>query len=172
MSQDQKMHGILNLLLICSYFVVVTCSNLWCFKCTATREDPNGLACSEFDWSQNYQVECPKSTMCRKKTSTIPLANGQEIKSIERDCAPQLQDVHKYDFARREWNLSQEVVETAYSSGCTVGENKGRPGPPTEYCYCYGHFCNQSNSIGKIGSSLILLHILGLILCSWAHSKS
>lgn len=69
-----------------------------CFKCLVTEEVsfaneenlPNITpACSKFDSSSKFIVDCPYSTMCMKTISTMYLQHDFEQKTITRGCAPQ-----------------------------------------------------------------------------------
>ncbi|XP_018794285.1 PREDICTED: uncharacterized protein LOC108972216 isoform X3 [Bactrocera latifrons] len=66
-----------------------------CFKCGVTVEK-NYIQnitvltpmCTKFDWSENFIIDCPFSTMCLKTISTLHLQNEKQ-NAITRGCAPQ-----------------------------------------------------------------------------------
>ena len=49
--------------------------------------------CTKFDESSDYEVDCPYSTMCMKKTYRLQLLDGTIQETTERGCAQQ-----KYDY--------------------------------------------------------------------------
>lgn len=49
--------------------------------------------CTKFDESRDYEVDCPYSTMCMKKTYRLQLLDGTIQETTERGCAQQ-----KYDY--------------------------------------------------------------------------
>lgn len=168
------MYAVVKILFVFSYFTAIKSEGITCVQCTPTRENRGRgiLPCSEFDWSPKYIVECPKSTLCFKRTYTIPLGKGQEIRSVERGCAPQTQERQTYNREERKWYRSEVVVESVYKEGCSAGEDNGRPGPPAEYCFCSSWSCNKSSNFREISSSLIALHVAGMLLCIWGKSSS
>ncbi|XP_046416767.1 uncharacterized protein LOC124177893 [Neodiprion fabricii] len=159
------MQEILKVLLTFSHFIImINSEGILCYKCTPTREyKPAGpYPCSEFDWSERFQVECPKSTLCMKITSTTVLGQN-EVTIVERDCAPQKLATHKYNGNKKKWYSEEKIVKSAYSEGCETQKVE----IPRKYCYCGLHLCNGSESDSKIFSSDIILRIAGLMLCIW-----
>lgn len=69
------------------------------------------------------------------------------ITTVERDCAVQKHTVSTYNPVSNKWDTTEEVVEKAYEEGCFIGEDRGAPGGPPEYCFCSFHLCNSSQSI-------------------------
>lgn len=67
--------------------------------------------------------------------------------SVERGCTPQRDVFQAYDFNKRAWHNQERIVESAYQEGCTIGEDRGSPGGPSEYCFCSGDLCNSSISL-------------------------
>lgn len=74
--------------------------------------------------------------------------------SVERGCAPQLDVFQAYDFSDKIWRAKEEIVQSAYQPGCFVGEDRGSPGGPPEYCYCSYNLCNGAENIDKQFSPL------------------
>lgn len=50
--------------------VPITATGISCYKCLASQSgyDETDLLCSHFNESAEFQVYCPSSTLCRKKT--------------------------------------------------------------------------------------------------------
>ncbi|KAG8035384.1 hypothetical protein G9C98_006830 [Cotesia typhae] len=122
-----------------------------CYKCTVAplRGSPEASSqiCSQFKENRHFQVYCPKSTMCMKRTIYHRLVNGSIINtSVERDCASQLDIFQAYDYNDRQWKQQEEIVQTAYPEDCFMGEDRGSPGGPPEYCFCRYNLCNNSKS--------------------------
>lgn len=48
----------------------ITTEGITCFKCFASQpgHEKTDLLCSQFDGSSRFQVHCPSSTLCRKRT--------------------------------------------------------------------------------------------------------
>ncbi|KAK0095868.1 hypothetical protein PV326_007171 [Microctonus aethiopoides] len=124
-----------------------------CFKCTIAplRRARNETIriCSKFEENSHYQIYCPNSTMCMKRTIHHKLeACGLYINhnvlgipaivqtSVERGCAPQLDVGKGFDSNAKSWYDKAKIVEEVYEEGCFVGEDRGSPGGPPEYCFC------------------------------------
>lgn len=63
-----------------------------CYECTVyPKRQLNGTdrLCSKFDESKFFEVECPYSTMCKKRTYRLQLINGDIQETTERGCAMQ-----------------------------------------------------------------------------------
>ncbi|KOC69332.1 hypothetical protein WH47_05996 [Habropoda laboriosa] len=83
------------------------------------------------------------------------------ITVVERDCAPQKRIVPIY--SNNKWQNREEIVTTAYKEGCFIGEDKGAPAGPPEYCFCSYHLCNSSQSIETMNVYHICLLIMILL---------
>lgn len=123
-----------------------TIADIYCFKCYALQQTykETDLHCSQFDASPKFQVHCPSSTLCMKRTMYYKTKTSV-AKVVVRDCAPQKRTGQKYDENDNKWYKEEEVVQTAYEEGCFPGEIRGLE--PPEYCFCGYHLCNNSYSI-------------------------
>lgn len=87
-----KINLFLNLL-----FVDKTSGAIKCYECTVIpQRKVNETAeklCSKFEETDYFEVNCPYSTMCKKRIYRLSLQNGEEQVTIERSCASQ-----KYDY--------------------------------------------------------------------------
>lgn len=68
------------------------------------------------------------------------------VTTVQRDCAPQKYISHDYNHADKTWYKKHEVITTAYDEGCFIGEHRGAPTAPPEYCFCSFYLCNSSPS--------------------------
>ncbi|XP_011309261.1 uncharacterized protein [Fopius arisanus] len=130
----------------------ISSEGISCFTCTvapvAGAIQETSQICSQFDGSSNYQTYCSKSTLCMKRTIHHRLGNGSIVRtSVERGCALQLDVFHSYDFAERAWHRQDKIVQSVYQEGCFVGEDRGSPGGPPEYCYCQYPLCNRTETL-------------------------
>uniref|UniRef100_A0A1B0B9L2 Uncharacterized protein n=1 Tax=Glossina palpalis gambiensis TaxID=67801 RepID=A0A1B0B9L2_9MUSC len=102
-----------------------------CFKCLVTEEVsfaneeenlPNITpACSKFDSSSKFIVDCPYSTMCMKTISTMYLQYGLEQNTITRGCAPQKSST--LVFRNGNWH-KEDSVKDVYVEECRlINEN-------------------------------------------------
>lgn len=66
------------------------------------------------------------------------------VKTVQRDCAPQKYTSQVYNDADKKWYKKEEIITTAYDEGCFIGEHRGAPTGPPEYCFCSFHLCNSS----------------------------
>ncbi|KAH0955298.1 hypothetical protein HN011_002648 [Eciton burchellii] len=116
-----------------------------CFKClmTPTRPEDSDRLCSHFDGSDKFQEFCPTSTLCMKRTIEYR-SKTSVVKTVQRDCAPQKYISHTYNDADKKWHKKEEIITTAYDEGCFIGEHRGAPTNPPEYCFCSFHLCNSS----------------------------
>ncbi|XP_076244387.1 uncharacterized protein LOC143185327 [Calliopsis andreniformis] len=159
-----KLYRIIIIAAIFLYVIIpISASGISCFKCSASQSgnEKNDLLCSHFNGSAQFQVYCPSSTLCRKKTIYSKFQSSV-ITAVERDCAPQKRIIHIYNPVDNVWNNKEEIVETAYEEGCFIGEDRGAPVGPPEYCFCSFHLCNSSHSITtmNICQSFVLIVIL------------
>lgn len=145
---------------ILSYISRAQTEGISCFKCLMTQTRPDediDLLCSHFDKSAKFQTFCPTSTLCMKRTVQYK-SKTSVITTVQRDCAPQKYTSHVYNAVNKEWDKKEEIIATAYEEGCFVGEHRGAPTHPPEYCFCSFHLCNSSSQIG------IFNKIYGIIL--------
>ncbi|CAK9807019.1 hypothetical protein ANTQUA_LOCUS5107 [Anthophora quadrimaculata] len=142
--------------------IPITAEGVTCFKCFASQpgHEETDLLCSQFDGSSRFQVHCPSSTLCRKRTIYSKFKTSV-ITVVERDCAPQKRIVPIYN--NNKWQNTEEIVTTAYEEGCFIGEDKGAPAGPPEYCFCSYHLCNSSHSIEITNAYHIFLIMIVLL---------
>ncbi|XP_014469511.1 PREDICTED: uncharacterized protein LOC106741742 [Dinoponera quadriceps] len=153
---------------ILSYISQAQAEGISCFKClkSSTRLEDKDRLCSHFDGSAKFQVFCPTSTFCMKRT--IELRSKTSVATtVLRDCAPQKYTSHVYNEDKRKWDKIEEIIKTAYDEGCFIGEHRGSPTNPPEYCFCSFHLCNSSpmqiGVLGKIYGIMLVLLIVGLL---------
>ncbi|XP_055377545.1 uncharacterized protein LOC129609574 isoform X2 [Condylostylus longicornis] len=115
--------------------------------------------CSKFDWSEDYIVDCPFSTMCLKKVHKYVLNdNGDTIETVLRDCASQ-----KYrDQVFRQGGWQEEHrIEEPYQEGCEelIPSEKATI---STYCHCRGNLCNsatkESNGLHTDAMAVIFVY--------------
>ncbi|XP_034934382.1 uncharacterized protein [Chelonus insularis] len=132
----------------------VSGEGIMCYKCTVApvKNEVNVTQiCSQFEENYQFQVYCPKSTMCMKRTIYHKLGNGSVVKtSVERGCALQLNVFKTYDENEKVWRDTEKIIRTAYTEGCFPGEDRGSPGGPPEYCFCQFNLCNGSQSLKEL----------------------
>ncbi|XP_032673295.1 uncharacterized protein LOC116845091 isoform X2 [Odontomachus brunneus] len=139
-----------------------------CFKCLETIMRPGDadLLCTRFDGSAKFQTFCPTSTFCMKKTIKYR-SKTSVVTTVLRGCTPQKYIFHAYNEDERKWDKKEEVVTTAYDEGCFIGEHRGAPTDPPEYCFCSFHLCNSSPKqigiFGKIYETILVLLIMRLL---------
>ncbi|XP_014297494.1 uncharacterized protein LOC103569892 [Microplitis demolitor] len=156
------------ILLMIACIAEATEEGISCYKCTVAplrgAPEASSQICSQFKQNHHFQVYCPKSTMCMKRTIYHKLVNGSIINtSVERDCASQLDIFQAYDYNERQWRQQEEIVQGAYPESCFTGEDRGSPGGPPEYCFCKYNLCNDSNVNRQI-YTLIIIPFMILIL--------
>ncbi|XP_003690581.1 uncharacterized protein LOC100868515 [Apis florea] len=146
------------IIFLCMIIMPITTEGITCFKCFASQpgHEKTDLLCSQFDGSSRFQVHCPSSTLCRKRTIYSKFKTSL-VTAVERDCAPQKRTVRIY--SDNKWQNKEEIVTSAYKQGCFIGEDRGAPAGPPEYCFCGHHLCNSSQSIETIN----IYHIFILI---------
>ncbi|XP_011067619.1 PREDICTED: uncharacterized protein LOC105154060 [Acromyrmex echinatior] len=146
----------------------VEAEGISCFKClmTFTNPDDTDLLCSHFDGSAKFQVFCPTSTLCMKRTVQYK-SKTSVVTTVQRDCAPQKYTSHTYNDADKQWYKKEEVITSAYDEGCFIGEHRGAPTGPPEYCFCSFHLCNSSPSqigmFNKIYGAILTMLIMRLL---------
>ncbi|KAF3421183.1 hypothetical protein E2986_08652 [Frieseomelitta varia] len=101
----------------------ITAEGIVCFKCYASQpgHEKTDLLCSQFDKSLRFQVHCPSSTLCRKRTIYSKYKTSI-ITTVERDCAPQKRTVPIY--SDNKWQNKEEIVTSAYKEGCFIEEHQ------------------------------------------------
>lgn len=67
-----------------------------CYECTVNPRRPiNGSAierlCTKFEETKDFEIDCPYSTMCKKRLYRYQLINKVQ-ESVERGCADQKND--------------------------------------------------------------------------------
>lgn len=143
---------LLSTVIILLYTLILSVSGegILCYKCYASQPGhlETDLLCSQFDGSTRFHVLCPSSTLCRKRTIYSNF-NSIVVKTVERDCAFQKRTVRIYH-EDTGWQNKEEIVSSDYKQGCFIGEDRGGPGRPSEYCYCGHPLCNTSYSIKVI----------------------
>ncbi|XP_011188183.1 uncharacterized protein LOC105215766 isoform X3 [Zeugodacus cucurbitae] len=140
------------LLLITDYTAAIKC-----FKCSVTVEKSDiqnttvfTPACTKFDKSDDFIVDCPFSTMCLKTISTLHLQN-EKLNTVIRGCAPQKDT--KQVFKNRRWQ-QEHSVEEVYDEGCIEFKENHLSASSKTHCYCRGDLCNSGP--GKIFANRIL----------------
>ncbi|KAG7197967.1 hypothetical protein KM043_016200 [Ampulex compressa] len=138
---------VIEMMTILLYIQHAYAKGISCFKCVVAQSEyePSQPLCSQFDASSKFQVYCPASTLCMKKTIYYK-SKTAVTKTVLRDCASQKHTFQSYNNTVRKWYETEEVVTTAYEESCFVGEDRGAPGGPPEYCFCSYHLCNSSPS--------------------------
>ncbi|XP_066138393.1 uncharacterized protein [Euwallacea fornicatus] len=118
--------------------------------------------CTQFDYSDDYLVDCPKSTFCYKKT-VRDVFYGTEYVREERGCALQLYTGQRYDEILG-WKQESRVVENAYQRGCKKVEDYGQKIVDVEECYCDSYnLCNSGMRIE--GQLAMFVTSFGFIKC-------
>ncbi|XP_003488272.1 uncharacterized protein LOC117237431 isoform X1 [Bombus vosnesenskii] len=143
----------------------ITAGGIACFKCYASQSghEKTDLLCSHFDGSPRFQVYCPSSTLCGKRTIYSKFKTPM-ITTVERDCAPQKRTVLTY--SDNKWQNREEIVTSAYKEGCFIGEDRGAPAGPSEYCFCGHHLCNSSEPTKTINMFYIFILITVLLFAT------
>ncbi|KAL6444485.1 hypothetical protein ACFW04_001961 [Cataglyphis niger] len=150
---------------ILSYISRAQAEGISCFKCLVipTRSEDKNLLCAHFDGSAKFQTFCPTSTLCMKKTVQYK-SKTSVVTTVQRDCAPQKYISHVYSDVDKQWHKKEEIITTAYDEGCFIGEHRGAPTGPPEYCFCSFHLCNSSPSLigmfNKICGTILALLIV------------
>lgn len=154
---------------ILSHVSRVEAEGISCFKCHMTIMNPNhtDLLCSHFDGSAKFQVFCPTSTLCMKRTVEYK-SKTSVVTTVQRDCAPQKYTSQIYNDVDNQWYKKEEIITSAYDEGCFIGEHRGAPTGPPEYCFCSFHLCNSSppkigGTFNKAYGTVLLLLIVRLL---------
>ncbi|XP_075219056.1 uncharacterized protein LOC142323383 [Lycorma delicatula] len=129
---------------------------LTCYQCIVhpqyNNHNETARLCSKFDASETFEVQCPYSTFCLKKTFELEIQNGKKIQLGIRDCAPQRE---KYQILRNgKWQMETTVDSNIYESGCHQEEDFGVKSSTAEYCYCSTNLCNGGESSRDPSSSI------------------
>lgn len=152
---------------ILSYISQAQTEGISCFKCLMTliRPEDIDMLCSHFDGSAKFQTFCPTSTLCMKRTVQYK-SKTSVVTTVQRDCAPQKYTSRIYNDVDKQWHKKEEIIVTAYDEGCFIGEHRGAPTGPPEYCFCSFHLCNSSSQVGmfnKIYGTILVLLIVKLM---------
>ncbi|XP_065201411.1 uncharacterized protein LOC135832219 [Planococcus citri] len=129
-------------LLILFNFVHRLSADLTCYECTTqpNPEPSKSKSCSQFDESEKYEVTCPYSTFCLKRTYQYTLQGGKTVEVVERGCAPQKHSFHVYENNR--WVPQNTIEKSIYEEGCIPFDPSGTKQQKSEYCYCSSNLCN------------------------------
>ncbi|KAK2576559.1 hypothetical protein KPH14_005232 [Odynerus spinipes] len=135
-----------------------TAQGISCYRCVVAYSgyDASEQLCSQFDGSEKFQVYCPSSLFCTKKTIYYK-SQTSVIKTVQRDCANQKYVYRTYDINDKQWHDKEEVIKEVYEEGCVTGENRGATARPPEYCYCSFHLCNSTVSNKKVNVIIVSL---------------
>ncbi|XP_015186717.1 PREDICTED: uncharacterized protein LOC107071854 [Polistes dominula] len=152
------------------YILKTKAEGIMCYRCVATfsGHDASEKLCSQFNGNKTFQVSCPTSTFCVKKTVYYKSQTSM-IKTVQRDCATQKYIYKSYDFEKKEWSDKEEVIKTVYEEGCATGEDRGATGRPPEYCYCDSDLCNFSPSIKTVNVTTVFLLALSLLFVKFVY---
>lgn len=133
-----------------------------CYECTVhPKRTQNGTnyerLCSKFEETKHFEIDCPYSTMCKKRLYRYQLINKVQ-ESVERGCADQKNDsmvrqTSKFvkiatfnpnlpqNYVKNKW-VKEVTVDEPYAEGCTRNKDDG-----SEYCHCRGDLCNSATKI-------------------------
>uniref|UniRef100_A0A8D8ZZ18 Protein sleepless n=1 Tax=Cacopsylla melanoneura TaxID=428564 RepID=A0A8D8ZZ18_9HEMI len=140
-------------------------AHVTCYACTMSGSDPYAppdtpkRPCAQFDGSARFQVDCPYSTFCMKKTFQMQLGGGRKATGIVRDCAPQKHSYQAYE--NQKWGEKHEVIESIYTAGCNDDTNFLKTSE-AQYCYCSSNLCNSAPSSGA--ALKLVFSLLGLFV--------
>ncbi|RZF38113.1 hypothetical protein LSTR_LSTR006512 [Laodelphax striatellus] len=137
---------------VASCFILLSGSpvrGLKCYQCTTVYSPtmPNETEvhlCSKFDQSEKYEVDCPYSTFCMKKTFQLELQYGKVVQGESRNCAAQKRQ--QQVFKDGKWQMHSSIDEHIYSVGCEQEETHGVKSSTAQYCYCDTNLCNGGES--------------------------
>lgn len=100
-------------------------------------------------------------------TFGIFLLSASIVTTVQRDCALQKYISSTYNDVDKQWYKKEEVIKSAYDEGCFIGEHRGAPTGPPEYCFCGFHLCNSSPSqiemFSKVCEMILALLIVRLL---------
>lgn len=133
-----------------------------CYECTVHPKRIHNVTsfdrlCTKFEEKSFFEVDCPYSTMCKKRLYRYQLINKVQ-ESIERGCADQKNDsmvrsmnfrvfrvdfkmIHFQNYVKDKW-VKEVTVSEPYTEGCTRNSDDG-----SEYCHCRGDLCNSAPKI-------------------------
>lgn len=124
-------------------------SPIRCFECyTVTHpshidDDVVKKLCRNFDYSDNFIIDCGNSTYCRKTVMREVILHS--LVEVERGCASQLYVGLTLNGGA--WKSEQKVVTDAYKDECSHVENYGLRNVKVENCYCKTDLCNSSTFV-------------------------
>jgi len=137
-------------------------SGIQCYRClpktTPVAGNQSVEACTQFDGSSKFKMDCPLSTFCMKRNFTLEFPDGRTAIVTERGCAHQ--SLSYRVLKRGQWQTVNDVNETVYQDGCIL-EHQGTK-PPTQYCYCSSRLCNSALSLATF-KPLILISLASTI---------
>lgn len=162
--------SLIQLVTIFLYILKTKAEGIMCYRCVAAFSgyDKSEQLCSQFNGNKTFQVSCPTSTFCVKKTIYYKSQTSM-VKTVQRDCATQKYLSKSYDHEKREWYDTEEVIKTVYEEGCATGEDRGATGRPPEYCYCNSNLCNFSPSNNTVNATTVSLLTLFLLFVKFLH---
>ncbi|KAJ2942801.1 hypothetical protein O0L34_g14988 [Tuta absoluta] len=152
--------------------IVTGVSSLQCYQCFINPKPGHNYSttkrlCSNFDYSDDFIVDCPYSTFCVKQEFHYKLLNGDRVEGTLRDCA--LQKNEYQDFRNGHWSPKIEIVEP-YREGCEDIDDKGQRTTPTTYCYCRSSLCNSAPNTNHEGYTDIMGVIVVFNLMKYINS--
>lgn len=137
-------------------------SSIKCYECTVhPKRTQNGTnfdrLCTKFEDSKFFEVDCPYSTMCKKRVYRYQLINKVQ-ESIERGCADQKNDsmvslmtqfqvkdltncLCLQNYVHNKW-VKEVTVDEPYEPTCIKNKDD-----ESEYCHCRGDLCNSAPKI-------------------------
>ncbi|XP_026314332.1 uncharacterized protein LOC113226043 [Hyposmocoma kahamanoa] len=147
-------------------------SSLQCYQCFINPPpgqyyNTTKRLCQNFDYSDDFIVDCPYSTMCVKQDFHLDIQNGDRIDGTLRDCA--LQKYEYQDLENGQWSPKIEIMEP-YREGCEDVDDKGERTTPTRYCYCKSNLCNSSPNTNHEGYTDIMGVIVVFNLMKYINS--
>lgn len=79
-----------------THFLDKTTAAIKCYECTVIPQrvgnETISRLCSKFEETKNFEVDCPYSTMCKKRVYRLKLQSGDWQETVERSCANQKHD--------------------------------------------------------------------------------
>lgn len=140
----------------------------WSLRCYRCALKPSGKvpnttrSCVHFEPAWPFEVDCPLSTLCMKRTVQLDISNGNSVSVTVRDCAPQTKNYQSYQDGK--WKQVKEVDDSVYDEGCMVSQVESKTSV-TEFCFCKGNLCNSVP--GSICQSGSWFWFLSLLPCLW-----
>ncbi|XP_026314333.1 uncharacterized protein LOC113226044 [Hyposmocoma kahamanoa] len=138
-------------------------SAIRCYTCQPSLDSLtlNRQLCQNFDGSEHYITDCPHSTVCFKKETSL-VGMEDPTKSISRGCAKQLMSGYQEKIDGH-WHLIDKIHEhEAYTEGCYEKSNEFDRPTTTTNCFCRGDLCN--NGVRTIENVVFISVLLLLVL--------